>query len=253
MPEILTGLLWIAVALALGAGVGIYIRSRTYRTCGFCLIMLGSMMAVYRLIFLLRPQYPLASDVLIWCVSIPLALFLLMAGITGFCIIRTAVTKPRAGYPYLVVLGCVVKGKTPTSSLRDRITGAYEYLRKNPQTRCIVSGALGPKAQITEAECMFRELIVLGIEPERIVLEEQARNTWQNLQFSAEIITRETGSRPGEIAVVTSEYHLFRTGIMARRQNLQLLPVPAATGRFILRLNYTLREIGAVWRMLLKR
>ncbi|MCD7909341.1 MAG: YdcF family protein, partial [Clostridium sp.] len=68
-----------------------------------------------------------------------------------------------------VVLGAAVKGDTPGQALRGRIEAAARYLKENPRTTAIVSGGKGPGEDITEAECMERELVRLGVPPERIM------------------------------------------------------------------------------------
>lgn len=253
MPELWKILLGAVIAGCFAGGLVIWNRSKTYRTCAFCLFLLGGMIGVYWLLTVLMLYLPILARVLMWGIGVLLGAFLLLAGITGGFVLRTAYTKPEPDYPYLLVLGCVVNGTKPTRSLLDRIEGAAAYLRDNPRTVCIVSGGLGPRASITEAECMRRELIERGIETERIRLEPKAKTTWENLIFSREMIQQETGSLPDTLALVSSEYHMFRTGLMAKKQGFTMLPVPAKTGKFILRLNYTLREIGAVWRMMVEK
>lgn len=252
MTELWKALLGAVIAGCFAGGLLIWNRSKTYRTCAFCLFLLGGAIGAYWLLAVLMLYLPMLARVLLWAFSGLLAAFLLLAAITGGLVLHTAYTKPEPGCPYLLVLGCVVNGTTPTRSLRDRLDGAAEYLRTNSNTICIVSGGLGPRATITEAECMFRELIVRGIEPERIWLELQAKTTWENLLLSRELIRQKTGVCPDRLAVVSSEYHMFRTGLMAKKQGFTMLPIPAKTGKRILRINYTLREIGAIWRMILE-
>ena len=57
-----------------------------------------------------------------------------------------------------------------------------------------------------------------GIPPERIWQEERASSTQENLRFSLELIQEKTGSRPQELAVVSSEYHLYRASCMAKEE-----------------------------------
>ena len=60
----------------------------------------------------------------------------------------------------------------------------------------VVSGGQGDDEPETEAECMYRQLVNLGIQPERILMETQAKSTWENLRFSLDLLEQETGSRP---------------------------------------------------------
>ena len=79
----------------------------------------------------------------------------------------------------------------------------------------------------------------------------RAESTRENLQFSLALIEEKTGRRPREIAVVSSEYHLFRASCMARSQGVSMLGVPAATYPPALRVHYAFREIFGLWLFLL--
>ena len=68
----------------------------------------------------------------------------------------------------LVVLGAKVRVTGPSASLWDRIYGAYDYLEAHPDVIAVVSGGHGDDEPTAEAYCMFRELVTLGIAPERI-------------------------------------------------------------------------------------
>ncbi len=84
-----------------------------------------------------------------------------------------------------------------------------------------------------------------GIPPERIWQEERASSTQENLRFSLELIQEKTGSRPQELAVVSSEYHLYRASCMAKEEGWNAWASPAATYPLVLRLHYGFREIFA--------
>jgi uncharacterized SAM-binding protein YcdF (DUF218 family) len=79
----------------------------------------------------------------------------------------------------------------------------------------IVSGGKGGDEEISEAEAMARYLIGRGLPADQIVREDQSRTTEENLTFSQAIMAR---SRPGyRCIIVTSNYHVFRAAIIARR------------------------------------
>ena len=77
---------------------------------------------------------------------------------------------------------------------------------------------------------MARYLTARGIEPSRLYLEEQARNTEQNLRFSREII--EENHLEGSIAVISNGFHLYRAKHLAERMGMEVetvsAPVPYA-------------------------
>ena len=166
------------------------------------------------------------------------------AYIECYDISHTAGAEPVAA---MVVFGAGVNGNVPSLSLRNRIDGAYNYLAANPDAICIVSGGQGTGENISEAECMFRELTKMGIGAERIWQEDQSTSTRENLKFSLDLIQQRTGIRPTEIGLLSSEYHLYRAGLFAQEQGVTAYGIPAETSWVSLRINYYLREIVAVW------
>ena len=52
---------------------------------------------------------------------------------------------------------------------------------------------------------------------------------------------------PQKIGIISSEYHLLRAGLFARELGLTSFGIPAKTTWLSLRINYTLREVAAVW------
>ena len=151
------------------------------------------------------------------------------------------IDDPKADY--LIVLGAGVDGTVPSISLLNRLEAALTYLERYPDAICVVSGGQGPGEDITEAECMYIWLTGKGIAPERIIMEERATSTEENIRFSLALIN----DNDPDIAIVSSEYHIYRAKKMAEAQGISALGVPAKTTLwFALKLNYYLREAGAV-------
>ena len=98
---------------------------------------------------------------------------------------------------------------------------------------------------------MYRELVMLGIDPKQLRLEDKATSTWENLKFSLDLIEGETGSRPTKIGVLSSEYHLFRASLFAKACNVEFVGIPAKTSRWGQRINHFLREVAGVWHYLI--
>ena len=183
---------------------------------------------------------------------LPLLLWRIILGLTClgliyFCIveipiIRNARTDPEPERPYLVVLGAAVYGERPSLTLVRRLEGALDYLERYPDTVAIVSGGQGKGENITEALAMHDWLIQHGIPEERILMEPQATSTQENLRYSFDLI-RERGDEPdGNVAVISSAYHLFRAKSMARLQGVEAAGVAAPWGYKMVMLNYFIRE-----------
>jgi len=183
--------------------------------------------------------------------TILLVIGLLIVGVTEYFIIRASRGDPEEKIEYMVVLGAKVREDGPSVSLWDRIYAAADYMKAHPDVICVVSGGQGPDEHMTEAQAMFDELVKLGIDPSRIWLEEKATSTWENLNFSLNLIEEKTGSRPDKIGVVSSEYHLFRASLFAKANEVDFVGIPAATSRFSQKINHFMREVAGVWHYLI--
>jgi uncharacterized SAM-binding protein YcdF (DUF218 family) len=238
---------WIIAGVLIGAGLLI----PTYFYVRLLPVLVGLVIGCYCLIFALEQKRPKAGSVLRSLLTGIVILGALIFLVTGTLILRAGSDIPDEDLPYIVVLGAQVADQGPSDSLQERIDTAYEYLSAHPDTVAIVSGGQGSDEPITEAQCMYDCLSAMGIPPERLIKEEQATSTWGNLTYSLDIIEAETGSRPTCLGVVSSEYHLFRTGLQAKEFGLQIIGIPARTGSFDRWLHYFVREIAGVWHYLL--
>ncbi len=147
---------------------------------------------------------------------------------------------------YIIVLGAGVNGTVPSLSLRERIDAAADYLSAHPETMAVLSGGQGTNEDISEADCMFRELVARGVDPDRLWREDCAENTRENIALSLAVIEQNTGRVPEEIGVVSADYHLCRTEAYAKSQGVTAHGIPARSTMPTLWLNYFLREIVAL-------
>lgn len=238
---------WIAAGVLTGLGLLV----PTYFYVRLLPVLAASVIACYCLIFTLKKKHPKTARILKKMLTAGVILGMLVCIVTGACILQEGSAVPEEDLPFIVVLGAQVRDSGPSASLQERIDAAYGYLTEHPDTVAIVSGGQGDDEPMTEAQCMYECLIAMGIAPERIIKEEQATSTWGNLTYSLDIIEEKTGFRPDSIGVVSSEYHLFRTGMQAKEYDLEIIGIPAKTGSFDRWLHYFLREIAGVWHYIL--
>ena len=97
---------------------------------------------------------------------------------------------------------------------------------------------------------MFNELTARGIPARRLWLEDRSTSTWENLNFSLDLIEEKTGTRPETIGLVSSEYHLYRAGLFAPDCGVTAVGIPAKTSWLTIRINYFMREVGDIWHYL---
>lgn len=143
---------------------------------------------------------------------------------------------------YVVVLGAEVKPDgTLSKSLKRRLDRTLEFAEQNPGSVLVLSGGQGRKQPRSEAEFMADYLVSRGVPPARLRLEIQSKNTFENLRYSRALIERlESEKRgaaarraglpdsagpiltaeamPTRIAVLSSDYHLFRAVRLAKRE-----------------------------------
>ncbi len=164
--------------------------------------------------------------------------------VISVCMIRAAHTKPVRNAT-AVVLGCRVYGERPSLILTERMDAAVSYLNEYPDAVCVASGGQGQDEDISEAECIYRYLVENGINPQRIYLEDQSTSTRENLVFSYKLI-QEKGL-PGEIAIVTNEFHEYRAGVIADRLGLSFGAVPAKTAGWLFPTYYARELFGVLY------
>lgn len=160
----------------------------------------------------------------------------------SICMIWAA-TKTPEPKATVVVLGCRVYGERASLSLQERLEAAYEYLLKQEDAVCILSGGQGEGENISEAECMYRYLVAKGIAPERLYKEESSTNTRENLLYARQLI--EEQGLCDKIAIATSEYHQYRAGQIAKSLDLEYGAVSGHTV-FWLFPTYYVRELYAI-------
>lgn len=150
--------------------------------------------------------------------------------------------KPQ-GECTLVVLGCRVYGERPSRTLNERIEAAYEYLIAHKDAIAILSGGKGDDELISEAECMYRQLVAKGIDAKRLIREDRSTSTRENLEFSNKIIIENGLNR--NIALVTSGFHQYRALKVADKINEHNYAVSARTSLIMLPAYY-IRELYGI-------
>jgi len=140
-------------------------------------------------------------------------------------------------------------GRLPESVI-TRVEKTAEYLNKNQEALCVVTGGTLKWLPYPEAPELKNQLVKRGISPERILVEDQAKDTIQNLQFSCKMLAEFRGQSIGEVlqtptAIVTSRFHLRRAERLARRMGYKNIKgIPAGCPAIYVPHNYV-REICA--------
>lgn len=147
---------------------------------------------------------------------------------------------------YLIILGAGLNGDKLSWTLWERVNKGLRILQDNKDLKVVVSGGKGPREWITEAEAMQDYLVEQGIAKERIIKEEQSTSTMDNFRYTRELLGQQPSFEPSEpVLVITNDFHMFRSKILARRNGLNPVGVPSPTPWY-LRPNVYLREYFAV-------
>lgn len=176
---------------------------------------------------------------------------LIIIGLTSFIIIEGLIfiegrkEEETNEIDYVIVLGARLYGEIPAPALEERLNAAIEYLTENEDVRVVVTGGQGENEDIPEAGAMAKYLVDHGIDESRIIIEDQSTTTFENLEFSLEILKEIHDEKNLKVLVVTNDYHLFRSKFLAERLGMEAYGLPAQTPSSIVVQSY-IREYLAV-------
>ena len=107
-------------------------------------------------------------------------------------LIATGMTREEVRNPeFCIVLGASIREDGSLSpSLKRRLDETIRFSDRNPATRFVLSGGQGPREPVTEAEAMGSYLVYNGVPEDRLLLEIQSKNTYENILYSDALISR---------------------------------------------------------------
>ena len=157
-------------------------------------------------------------------------------------LVATGMTREEVRNPeFCIVLGASVKEDGSLSpSLKRRLDETIRFSDRNPATRFVLSGGQGPREPVTEAEAMGSYLVYNGVPEDRLLLEIQSKNTYENILYSDALIRRileeekkgrsraakkapegssfiQAEGLPVRVAILSADYHLFRALHLAEK------------------------------------
>ena len=152
---------------------------------------------------------------------------------------------------YMIILGAGLNGEQMSWTLLERVNKGLQILQDNPYMKVVVSGGQGPGEAISEAEAMALYLEKNGIPSNRIIMETQSTSTMENF-FNSRILLEEIEdfSFNGPVLIITSDFHMYRSKILAERNGLKPVGIPCYTPWYI-RPNVYLREYFALIKSLI--
>lgn len=130
---------------------------------------------------------------------------------------------------YVILLGAGLKGDQITATFMNRMENCAEYLKKYPDAMVVVTGGQGYGETISEAAAMKNYLVGVGIGKNRILEEDKATSTFENFKYSKDILKRKFGNENYTIMIITSDFHMFRAKMLAKRTGFTAYGMPAKT------------------------
>lgn len=173
------------------------------------------------------------------------SVFLVLVGL--ICTELKSQVKDYRDIDYAIILGAGLKGDKVSNKLKIRLDTAIEEI-KYKNIPIIVSGGQGKDEEISESQAMYNYLVTNGIDKKRIVQENKSTSTWENISFSNNIMNKENLT----ILIFTSDYHMYRSKMLGRRVGWNVLGY-SCSNSFTVRLNYMIREVGALAKDILIR
>lgn len=107
----------------------------------------------------------------------------------------------------------------------DRMVETAVLARRFPNARIVISGGSGSLVLDGEgdADTAPRLLEALGVQRERMILENQSRDTFENAQFTRELVSPADGET---WLLVTSAFHMPRAMELFRKADFMVYPWP---------------------------
>lgn len=122
--------------------------------------------------------------------------------------------KPIPKADAAIVLGAALWDNVPSPGLKERLDYALTLYKQGITKQFILTGGHDHNGStITEAEGMKNYLVAKGVPAGRLILEKDARSTYENLLFSKPLAE---GKGWDSLLIVTHDYHSARAADIAK-------------------------------------
>ena len=158
------------------------------------------------------------------CINGTLSYFYTLIIATLYCNIRAAKHVPTYDQDFIIILGSKIKKDgSLTPLLQARVDKAIEFGNKQYEKTkkkiiYVPSGGKGKDESMAEAEAIKKYLISKGIKEDQIIIEDKSKSTIENMRFSKNKI--EEINKDAKVSFATTNYHVFRSGVIANEQGL---------------------------------
>lgn len=234
----------------------------------FIWLLLGGLLGAAAVGLKYYQKYP--ERVELW---IPVSLVTLCAsGLVILLVVQILIfgripSTAEPGLDYVIVLGAGVKTDGISKTLKLRLDKAAEYAAENPDSILVLSGAMGEGEPVTEAAAMQAYLMEQGVPEAQMLLEDKSHSTLENIVYSRILIEQDrdekrarwqknkpqlafpamqVADKPLRIGILTSNFHLYRARMIARKQGLADARGIASESDRVLFVHFCLRDSLAI-------
>jgi len=177
---------------------------------------------------------------------------------------------PEADFGGIIILGGAIegseialdRGEVSIYSSAERVTKAFELIRKYPDQPFIFTGFSGRLSPVGMSEAdAFKQLVTeQGLPNKNAHYENQSRNTYENVILMKPMIlelgaksAKEADAPPKPWLLITSASHMYRSVKIFQKQGISVIPVPVdyRTGNRLNWGSFDLMEGAGQWNKLL--
>jgi len=208
-------------------------------------IFIGGTLVIYLINYVIKhhiiDENGLGNNVLLITVHTYLTLFLLLVVCYLECFFigtvimayLAAIEKPNYDKEFIIILGCSIDSKGGLLPLlKGRTNRAIRFaweqeIATGKAVHFIPSGGKGEDEVMSEGSAMELYLLSHGAESDEVFPEKESRNTYENFLFSKRII--DDINPDGRVCFTTTNYHMFRSGILARMAGINAQGISSKT------------------------
>lgn len=217
----------------------VLIRKQGFKTSNMYGMFFAAVMIIWVTVLLLMDFYVsgsmeevMAHDLIINFFASLFLYFEFM--LIGLMITNSVVTgyEPQKDKDFILILGCGLnRDGTPSPLLKGRIDRALEFYNQQKKTAkapmLVASGGQGSNEAVPESRAIRNYLVEHGVPEYHIIEEDDSTSTRENMNFSWLLI--DDPEVDEKVAFSTTNYHVFRSGMMARQAGVKAEGMAADT------------------------
>ena len=161
-----------------------------------------------------------------WVIAIAAMLVASVVVVFGFMAAIYAEARGDEARPVdaIIVLGTTQWNGVPRPVFEARLEHTLDLYNRGLAPTIIVTGGKQDGDNFTEAETAATWLIDRGVPEDAILMEDQGRDTWQNMQGAWDAVA---GRNIETVLIVSDGFHLFRAERMANAVGFEAYTSPA--------------------------